>query len=132
MTLELKLILGFLFHLVGDYLFQNHRMANEKTKSTSMAVAHGCSYSILFLVFSLTNFVGFLIILISHILIDRFRLVKYWIALINGNIRNKKALQVNNGFPEGIPPFLSVFLVIVIDNTFHLLINSACIIFLPS
>ncbi len=120
MTLELRLIFGFLFHFIGDYLFQNNWMAQNKTKSHSAAFIHAVCYSALFLL--LTDFYCWLIIFVTHFFIDRYRLAVYWIKLVNNSWD-----EDNFGYGENMPTWMSVWLMIIIDNTIHLTINSICI-----
>lgn len=92
-----------LCHLAGDYLFQNHWMATNKTKSWKAAGVHATVYTLFFLLIT-TNFYSLFIIWSSHIIIDRLSLVKrFWSY-------------------QG-PEYLSVWLSIIADNTVHLIIN---------
>lgn len=121
MTVELALILGFLFHLVGDYLLQNDWMANEKTKNFLPAFLHATIYSIPFMF--LVSWEAWLVIYVTHFFIDRYRLATYWIQAINSTPNRS-----NFGYGKDKPMFVSMWLMIIIDNTFHILINSACIL----
>jgi len=103
MTLELALILGFILHLVAH--------------SFLPAFVHALTYSLPFLL--LTPSVYWLILFVSHFLIDRYRLAIYWIKLVNWNWSS-----TNFGYDEQKPSFISVWLMIIIDNTFHILFNS--------
>ena len=114
--------LGFLFHLIGDYLLQNDWMATNKTKNTIVALIHASLYSFLF--FFITDIECFLVLSVSHFFIDRFRLAQYWIMLVNWNWQSK-----NFGYDNDKPLWMSVWLMIIIDNTIHLLINTICIYF---
>lgn len=183
MTIELCLIIGFLLHLVGDYLTQNDWIAQNKTKLFIPAFIHATIYSLPFL-FICWSYWWFLIYM-SHFLIDRYRLATYWIRLINlqrvktfvilfnsaefkkgeiiksndtdllilehyNNIlqtRNeyrvteyKENIKVFNtifgyfkyyntptGYSNEKSLWMSVWLMIIIDNSFHLLINSISI-----
>lgn len=121
MTLELALILGFIFHLVGDYLLQNDWMATNKTKCNVAAKIHALCYSLLFL--TILPIIPWLIVLWTHFFIDRFRLAVYWIKLVNWNFKSK-----NFGYSDDKPMWMSVWLMIIIDNVFHVVINSLTII----
>lgn len=112
--------LGLLFHLIGDYLFQNDWMANEKTRDSKVAVLHAVTYSALFLF--IVSPLLWLIIFITHFLIDRFRLATYWIKLVNWNWKS-----TNFGYANDKPKWMSVWLMIIVDNIFHILINSLTI-----
>lgn len=111
---------GLIFHFIGDYLLQNDWMAKNKTKSYLVAFVHALIYSLLFLF--IVDIYSWLIILISHFIIDRFRLAVYWVKIINWNFKSN-----NFGFDESKPSFVSVWLLIIVDNTIHILINSLCI-----
>lgn len=120
MTIELKILMGLLLHFVGDYLLQNDWLAQNKTKSNLAAFIHATIYSLPFL-FICNNYL-WLIVYITHYLIDRYRLAVYWIKLVNWNWKS-----TNFGFKEDKPLWMSVWLMIIIDNVFHILINSLCI-----
>lgn len=134
-TITLYIQLGFLLHLIGDYLLQTSWMANEKVKRFFPAAVHAFSYSLLF--FFLTNLTGWLIILITHFFIDRYRLAVYWIKLINDSWDKKgerggipyTIKSSNFGYPETLPIWLSTWLLFIVDNTFHLIINTIVIYF---
>ena len=119
-SLPLQLITGFLIHLIGDYITQNDWMAVNKTKHSKPALIHSTLYSLPFLFFISIKY--FLIIYITHYLIDRYRLAVYWIKLMNWNWSS-----INFGFSQEKPLYISIWLLIIIDNSFHLLINSLCI-----
>jgi len=119
-----KIALSLLFHLVGDYLLQNSWIANNKTKKTWIALLHAGLYTALF--YFITGFTLALFVIFStHFLIDRFRLAVYWIKLVNWSWG-----KTNFGYGEKTPPFLSTWLMIIIDNTFHIIINTISILFL--
>lgn len=114
------LIVGFLLHLVGDYIFQNDFLAENKTSSHLWAFVHAIIYSIPFSF--IVPIYGFLIIFITHFFIDRYRLAVYWIKLVNWNWNSN-----NFGYGEDKPKWMSVWLMIIVDNIFHILINSSTI-----
>lgn len=121
MTLELTLILGFLAHITGDYLVQNDWMALNKKKWTLTGElacnVHCMTYSLLFLPF--TTWQGFVMIYLAHYVIDRFEAVDWFIAIKNGTWSTD-----NFGFSPARPTFVTLWLYIIADNTFHLLFNS--------
>ena len=102
-------------HLVGDYILQNHWMANEKVKRWFPAFVHGFFYTLPFL-FLTQNPIALLIIGGTHVVIDRFRLAK-----IVARIRNW--CFTDTSFPEETPIWLTFWLMIITDNTIHLIIN---------
>lgn len=120
MTLETSLIIGFILHLIGDYLFQNDWMAAEKTKNNGVALAHAGIYSMPF--FLLAPSFWWLLIFGTHFFIDRYRLAQCWIRLVNWKWDGD-----NFGFSEDKPKWMSVWLLIIVDNTFHIIFNSTAI-----
>ena len=120
MSIELALFIGLLLHLIGDYLTQNDWMATGKTKAHFPALVHATIYSIPFLLICPSPW--WLVIYISHFLIDRYRLAVYWIKLVNWNWSSQ-----NFGFGEEKPAWMAVWLMIIVDNTFHVLINSGAL-----
>lgn len=113
--------IGFIFHLVGDYLLQNDWMATNKTKNSYVAALHATIYSLPFLF--LTPNLFWLIIIGTHFLIDRYRLAVYWIKLVNWNWKS-----TNFGYAEDKPLWMSIWLMIIVDNSLHVCLNSLAII----
>lgn len=128
-----------LAHLVGDYLIQSDWMANEKTKRWWPAIAHGLSYSIPYAVvlvfvagFDLPRtLLALLVIGGTHIIIDRYRLARHLAWFKNQAApkayRSHWADCKGTGYPADKPPFMAVWLMIIADNTVHLIINAATI-----
>lgn len=121
MNLQTALIVGFLFHLVGDYLLQNDWMAQEKTKNSFACFIHCFLYTLPF-VLILFGSNAIWIVFITHFFMDRFRLATYWIKLMNWNWQS-----TNFGYSSEKPTWMSVWLMIIVDNTFHLCFNSLAI-----
>lgn len=104
-------------HGVGDFLFQNQWMADNKAKSNWVCAIHVLLYGLAFHIISwgavspaqMAAVVG------SHFLIDRLRLAYRW------------RLMMNPGYPLEQGP-INAFVIIVIDQVMHLAIN--CGIFL--
>jgi hypothetical protein len=111
-----------LAHLVGDYLMQPDWMSRRKSNSWLWALIHGLIYSLPFL-FLKPSLLAWAIIFLSHALIDRYRLAHYVARLKNG-------VWSGDGYPAETPDYLRVWLMIITDNTLHLLINYACLRFL--
>lgn len=113
-----------LLHFIGDYIIQNHWMAvNKKVKGFKGFMAcliHCVTYSLPFLLIGSLPAVS--VIFVSHFIIDRGNLVQWFIAAKNGTFS-----ITNGGYPDGTPPFLSVWLVIIIDNIFHVCCNMAAL-----
>lgn len=131
-----------LAHAVGDYIVQSDWMASEKTKRHLPAAAHAASYAACFLPVT-RNWRAILIIGTTHFVIDRWRLAKYLCWAKN------QAAPVDFRYPFdhadgtgyhsdtlapyahdettcralGKPMWLSGWLMIIADNTIHMLIN---------
>ena len=121
-----------LAHLVGDYLLQNDEMATKKTTSWAWALLHGAVYTLPFMLITLNPW-ALLIIGGTHAIIDRYRLAKHFIWAYN-NFTTTKAFhyewseaKANGGYPASKPVWMSTWLMIVIDNSLHLLLNVAAI-----
>ena len=121
MTIATGLFVGLLLHLLGDYVTQNSYVANTKTERSSVAMLHATIYGLPFLLVVGMSW-QLAVIVFSHAIIDRFRIITYWIKLTNWNWSS-----TNFGFSAETPKFMSVWLMIIADNTFHLIINSAMI-----
>lgn len=120
-------------HLVGDYLLQSHYMAVEKTKRWFPAILHGIVYTLPFLLIT-QSIPALLVIAGTHAIIDRYRLAKHVVWLknfiapkgYNTSWEDSKA----TGYPSSTPAWLATFLMIVADNTLHILINIAAVMWL--
>jgi hypothetical protein len=120
-----------LAHLVGDYMLQTDWMATQKTKKWYPAAVHAFFYTLSF--FLLTNSaLALFVIMVSHYFIDRYRLAVYFIFFKNKitspHLRWSDCKET--GFPKSRPISLSRILVIITDNTIHLLINFAALTWL--
>ena len=112
-------------HLVGDYLLQSHWMASEKTKRHLAAALHALTYTLPFLLITQSP-LAIAFILVSHFLIDRYRLARYVVWFKNG----ARGPVTATGYPEDTPAWLSVWLLIIADNTLHLICNAIAIAWL--
>src|SRR5690348_10269963 len=96
-------------------------MATKKTASSRAAGIHACFYTLPFL-FLTTNPLSLAIICGTHFLIDRFRLARHWVSF--WGIGQASWFQRRAGTTvSATPDFLAVWLLIITDNTIHLLIN---------
>lgn len=122
-----------LAHLVGDYLLQSHWMATEKTKRWWPAIAHAVTYGLPFLLVTQSP-LALLVIVGTHAVIDRYRLARYvvWLKNLNapGSHRRPWSECSATGFPPETPAWLAVWLVFIVDNSLHLLINVAAVYWL--
>jgi hypothetical protein len=120
-------------HAVGDYLLQSDWMANNKTKALSVALVHALAYSLPFLFFR-PSFDAFMVILVTHAAIDRWRLARFVVWAKNqvapAYFRHRWADCNTTGYPKGRPDWLAVWLLIIADNVLHVLINGAALRFL--
>lgn len=121
MNLETALITGFILHFVGDYLLQNDWMAQQKTKDWFACTVHCVLYTLPF-TFILWESPWIWLIFITHYFIDRYRLAQYWIRFVNWKWDGN-----NFGYSDEKPQWMSVWLLIIVDNTFHIIFNSIAI-----
>lgn len=118
-------------HLLGDYVFQNHWMATNKVRAWFPAIVHAAVYSLIFLLWLQPSWQAMAVIFGTHAIIDRYRLAGYWVRFYG--IGCESCFQRYNremmGWPptKPAPPFLAVWLLIIVDNTFHLVINHAAL-----
>lgn len=113
-----------LAHLVGDYLIQSDWMATEKTKRSLAAALHALSYAVPFL-FITTAPWAVAFIIITHFIIDRWRLARFvcWGKNALGGAYAPWTECSGTGYHKDRPPWLAVWLLIIADNTLHILCN---------
>lgn len=117
-------------HLVGDYVVQSHWMATEKTKRWLPAIAHGVTYGLPFL-FVTQSPLALLVIIGTHIVIDRYRLAKHVVWFKNQFApRPFRPSHTDTGTPIDAPPFLAVWLMIIVDNVIHMVLNVGAVLWL--
>lgn len=96
-------------HLVGDYLFQNGWMAANKMKNWGVLLVHSLVYTASLYLASLFStrltLVGVAVVLVSHVLIDKGFLVRFWTRRIQSP-------------PEREMKWLSI----MADQSFHVII----------
>lgn len=109
-------------HLVGDYILQSHWMAQNKGKSDVAAGVHAFCYTLPFLLIT-TDFYALAIIMGTHFLIDRWRLARFVVWLKNG----ARGPVTATGYSDDVPAWLSVWLLIIADNTIHVICNGLAI-----
>jgi len=134
MGLTAGTVLGILLaHLVGDYLIQSHWMAVEKTKRWWPAIVHATTYGLPFLLITQSP-AAMAVIVGTHAVIDRYRLARHVVwaknQLAPAGHRPMWADSSATGYPSSTPPWLAVWLLIIADNTLHLLINAGAVIWL--
>jgi hypothetical protein len=121
-------------HLIGDYLLQSSWMAVGKVKALFPATIHSVVYSIPFVVLFAPSLPAWLVIVGTHIIIDRYRLAKHvcWLKnwLAPKRPRPFAECKDNNGFEPDTPEHVSFWLMVITDNVMHILINGAALYFL--
>jgi hypothetical protein len=124
------LVAGLLAHLVGDYLIQSDWMAAEKTKRWWPAVVHGVTYALPFLLIT-RSLPALVVIAGTHVVIDRYRLARHvvWAKNLLGPKRYRYPWSECSatGYHASRPVWLATWLLIIADNTMHLVINSAAL-----
>ena len=117
-------MIQLLAHLLGDYVLQSDRMARNKTCSHRWALLHALLYALCF-VWIVPSVWAWLVILSTHFLIDRYRLATYWIRFYNG-VQDPGLF----GYEAAKPAYMAFWLMVIVDNTMHLVINYLAITWL--
>ena len=104
-------------HLIGDFWLQSDWMAKNKKKYFRIALLHSFIYTIPFL-FLTQNIVSLLIICLTHAVIDGTNIVDRLSQVKNWNFEYKAGYNENT-----TPNWMFVWLLIIQDNTLHLLAN---------
>jgi len=113
-----------LLHLVGDYLLQTEQMALRKGRSWFWAVFHAGVYSLPFLLV-IQRWEAWAVIFGTHAVIDRYQLAMFVCRFKNlfwfGPGRPESDPQT--GYAKDTPLHVKFWLVVIVDNTIHLVIN---------
>jgi hypothetical protein len=124
-------MLQLILHLIGDYITQTDYMANNKTKSLPIAFLHAFVYTVPFIILTQSP-IALLVIMVSHAIIDHYRLARF--VIFAKNYLNDPTLKWadcnKTGYPNSRPEWLTVWLLIIADNTLHLTINYIAISYL--
>jgi hypothetical protein len=126
-----------LVHLIGDYILQSDWMATEKVKRFLPAALHAFTYSLSFIFFR-PSLAAWLVIVVSHFFIDRYRLARYLVWAKNFIAPRRRGVWCNpswaeckaTGYPPERPDWLTVWLLIIADNICHLVCNGLALKFL--
>lgn len=120
-----------LAHMVGDYLIQSHWMANTKTKQWWPAILHGVTYGLPFVLITRSP-VALAVIVVTHIVIDHWRLARYvvWFRNLFAPRDWRAPRDSPTGTPASSPDWLAVWLLFIADNILHMLINVAAVVWL--
>ena len=128
------MITWLICHLFGDYVFQSSWMANNKIKRLVPAIVHSCVYFVPFLIVLHPSLSATVVMIGTHILIDRFRLAKYvtFVSQYLAPPSEWKAWSdcIGTGYYKETPVWLATWLMIIVDNTMHLTINALCLMYL--
>ncbi len=118
-------------HGVGDYLLQSEWMAREKTKRSLAALLHSLFYVLPFL-FITQNPVTLGVIAGSHFVIDRWYLARHVAWLKNRPWPGSRPWSEckATGFGPDTPPWVAGWLVVIIDNLVHILVNGLAITYI--
>lgn len=128
-------------HLIGDYVIQSDWMAAEKTKKLWVAFVHAMSYSVPF--WFLIDWDKYssggvcwpiVAIVFTHAIIDRWRLARYlcWMKnFLQPKMNHLWSECSTTGYHKDRPVWMAVWLMIITDNTIHVLINAVAIRYLP-
>ena len=103
-------------------------MAANKTSNTFAAIADVLAYSIPFLFLFHPSPIAWFYIVSSHFLIDAYRLAVY--VVYAKNLLSPPSAWVpfsecsKTGYNSTVPDWLAVWLLIIADNTMHLMCNA--------
>ncbi|QDK02965.1 DUF3307 domain-containing protein [Streptomyces phage Braelyn] len=126
-------LLGVLMHFIGDYLIQTDWMAQLKTKRWLPAIVHGVTYGVPF-VFVTTSLPALFVIIVTHIVIDHYRLARHVVWAKNQLAPREWRYSWSEGnltgYRNDAPPWLTTWLMIIADNTLHIIINTLAILYL--
>lgn len=100
-------------------------MATEKTRNSLAAAVHAVTYTLPF-AFITWSLPALALICGTHFIVDRWRLARFVVWVKNG----ARGPVTATGYPDEVPPWLSVWLLIIADNIIHLLINGSVLRFL--
>lgn len=129
-------------HAVGDYVLQSDWMANTKTKRSIAALAHVATYVLPFLLLT-RSLAALAVIAGTHFVIDRWRLARFVVFAKNFVLRPEfentyfgpstgtSGFDMTTGSPPERPAWLSVWLLIIVDNLMHVGINAGALRWLP-
>lgn len=118
-------------HLVGDFILQSEWMAINKAQRSLPAALHAIFYCIPFLL--LTQRPETLAVIGgTHFVIDRWRLARFLIWAKNRPWPDSRPWEEcsGTGYPKDMPPWLSTWLFIIVDNTLHIVINGAALTYM--
>lgn len=128
-------------HLIGDYLLQSQWMAEKKTSCFKIALYHALWYTAPFMLLLDVSWQAATVMIVTHALIDRFRIARYWLIIKNyafpftlesfGKAKTDFIPPDEvTGSPKHVPFGLGLAILIIADNLIHILINALAIFYL--
>lgn len=123
-----------LAHAVGDYLLQSDWMATSKTSKWAAAIVHVGVYGLPFLLLT-RSWPALAVIVLSHLVIDHWRLARHvsWAKnfLAPPSAWPKPWAQCKaTGYDDSKPPFMAVWLMIIVDQILHVTLNGLALKYL--
>lgn len=133
-------------HVVADYFCQSDWMAVNKSRKWIPCLVHVIIYSLVFLLVFQPSWLAMAFIFGTHLILDRYSLVKYiiWVKnFVNPTFSNRPFSDCSiTGFydkngtagvydPDDARPFfITIWLYIIMDNTLHLICNGIALTYL--
>jgi len=109
--------------MVGDYIAQSDWMATRKTREHGPAAAHALAYTACFLPIT-RNPKALVLIGGTHFVIDRYRLARHVVWAKNQVApADYRTPRTSTGYSDATPPWMSTWLLIIVDNTMHACVN---------
>lgn len=121
-------------HAFGDYILQSDWMATTKTSVWKAAVAHVVLYAVPFLLLTQSP-LALAVIAGTHLVIDHWRLARY-VGWAKNFLAPRSAWPPPfeqckaTGYSPDKPPFMAVWLMIIVDQLMHVVINALAIVYL--
>jgi hypothetical protein len=120
-----------LAHLVGDFFLQSDWMATNKKDRILPCLIHVLLYTVPFL-FLTRSPLALLVICGTHFVIDHWKFPQVLVWAKNWLLapaKDRKTWETCSftGCSQDRPVWLTVWLLIIVDNTIHLVINAAAI-----
>lgn len=121
-------------HAVGDFVLQSDWMANSKTKAWRPAIVHVLVYGLPWL-FLTTSPAALAVIVGTHLIIDHYRLARHiswaknFLAPRSAWPKPWKDCQAT-GYDPDKPAWMSVWLMIIVDQVMHVFCNALAIKYL--
>ena len=120
-----------LLHVLGDYVTQSDWMAQEKRRAWTPAAVHAVVYTVPFVLLT-QSIPALLTMCLTHAVIDHYRLARYvvWVKNFLGPRKfwpRPWGQCTHTGYNPDVPPYMSVWLMIIVDNLMHVTINAGAL-----